>query len=444
MAIEVRDDTVETTAMPAGSWLIGGKTAADPAPTAFGRQAILAYIQDELSALATTGSADDLASGSVPLQRLHSNLQDFSEIPTNYVGGVLVYTEEGKWDILTPGTAGQVLTSGGDGADVYWGTGGGGGVVAGNFFGTIVVSGQSNVVAEQEADTLTLVGSGAVTITTNAGADTITFDVDLSSYLDTADIGVTVQAYDADILKSNETANLTAGFTTTAEDAGTKTTGTFTPDPTLGNIQRAVNGGAHTLAPPASDCSMAIKYTNNGTAGTITTSGFTMVSGDAPPTTNASVYVAYITVIDGFSHLTWVSGNEAIDLSDYLLDTDIGVIVQAYDADTLKADTADTLTAGFAVTPYNAGTKSSGTFTPDEANGNMQYCVNGGAHTLAPPTNNGTIIVQYTNDGSAGTITTSGFTKVSGDAPGTTSGDDFLAYITKINGFSHLTWVALQ
>jgi hypothetical protein len=119
-------------------------------------------------------------------------------------------------------------------------------------------------------------------------------------------------------------------------------------------------------------------------------------------------------------------------------------VTVATDADVLLADTADVLTAGFATTPYNAGTQTTGTFTPNEVNGNMQYAVNGGAHTLAPPTNNGTIIIQYTNNGSAGAITTSGFTKVSGDAPGTTSGDDFLANITKINGFSHLTWVALQ
>lgn len=103
-----------------------------------------------------------------------------------------------------------------------------------------------------------------------------------------------------------------------------------------------------------------------------------------------------------------------------------------------------TVTKGYAATPFNAGTKSSGTFTPAESDGNLQYATNNGAHTLAPPTNNCTIIVQYTNGASAGTITTSGFTKVSGSAPGTTNGDDFLAYITKLNGFSHLTWVALQ
>lgn len=120
-----------------------------------------------------------------------------------------------------------------------------------------------------------------------------------------------------------------------------------------------------------------------------------------------------------------------------------GVDVQAYDADTLKADTADVLTAGFATTPYNAGTKSTGTFTPDEANGNLQYAINGGAHTLAPMTNNGTVIIQYTNNASAGAVTTTGFTKVTGSFT-TTNGDDFMCYLTVNNSKSHLTIVALQ
>jgi hypothetical protein len=122
----------------------------------------------------------------------------------------------------------------------------------------------------------------------------------------------------------------------------------------------------------------------------------------------------------------------------------IGTDVQAYDADTLKADTADVLTAGFGTTAYNAGTKSSGTYTPDEANGNIQYAVNGGAHTLAPPTNNATVVVHYTNNGSAGAITTSGFTAETGASFDTTDTNEFLAYITKANDVSHLHVVALQ
>lgn len=122
----------------------------------------------------------------------------------------------------------------------------------------------------------------------------------------------------------------------------------------------------------------------------------------------------------------------------------IGSDVQAYNADTLFADTTDELTAGYSASVYNAGTKTTGTFTPDEANGNLQRAVNGGAHTLAPPSNNTVISIQYTNNASAGTITTSGFTKVTGDTITTTDGDDFIMDVRKINGFSHLHVTALQ
>jgi len=133
----------------------------------------------------------------------------------------------------------------------------------------------------------------------------------------------------------------------------------------------------------------------------------------------------------------------ALDAAGMTVNADIGVTVQAYDVDTLKADVADVLTVGFAATAYNAGTKSSGTYTPDEANGNYQYAVNGGAHTLAPPTNTCSLVIQYTNNGSAGAVTTSGFTKVSGSFT-TTNADDFMCYITKLGTFSHLNIVALQ
>ena len=123
---------------------------------------------------------------------------------------------------------------------------------------------------------------------------------------------------------------------------------------------------------------------------------------------------------------------------------DLGVTLQQFDADTLKADTADNLTAGFSTTVHDAGTKSSGTYTPDQDDGNIQKAVNGGAHTLAPTADDCAIIIQYTNNASAGTITTSGFTLVDGDDISTTNGDDFFFYLTKANGFSLLTVKALQ
>ncbi len=115
---------------------------------------------------------------------------------------------------------------------------------------------------------------------------------------------------------------------------------------------------------------------------------------------------------------------------------------------TLKPGTTANLTAGYTATAYNAGTKSTGTFTPDPANGNLQRAVNGGAHTLAPPSVGGgdalSMTIQYTNNGSAGTITTSGFTKVTGSALTTVNGDDFMFFVSVINGFSLLNVVALQ
>ena len=122
----------------------------------------------------------------------------------------------------------------------------------------------------------------------------------------------------------------------------------------------------------------------------------------------------------------------------------IGSDVAAYNADTLFADVADNLTKGFSTTVHDAGTKSSGTFTPDQDNGNIQRAINGGAHTLAPTSDDCAVIIQYTNNGSAGTITTSGFTLVDGDDISTTNGDDFFFYLTKANGFSLLTVKALQ
>lgn len=122
----------------------------------------------------------------------------------------------------------------------------------------------------------------------------------------------------------------------------------------------------------------------------------------------------------------------------------IGTNVQAYDADILKADVTDTLTVGYATTTYDAGTKSSGTFTPDEANGNFQRIVNGGSFTLAPPTNDTVISIHVTNNGSAGTITTSGFTLITGDSLTTTNGHEFILDLKTIHDVSVLIITALQ
>jgi hypothetical protein len=108
-------------------------------------------------------------------------------------------------------------------------------------------------------------------------------------------------------VKNNETTLITKGYTTEVYSAGVKSAGTYTPDPTLGCFQYALNNGAHTLAPPSSNCSMTICYYNQASAGIITTSGFTMVTGDDFTTTNQSEFLCYITRTNNsgnnFSHL---------------------------------------------------------------------------------------------------------------------------------------------
>jgi hypothetical protein len=109
----------------------------------------------------------------------------------------------------------------------------------------------------------------------------------------------------------------------------------------------------------------------------------------------------------------------------------------------VRPSVTTTLTVGYAATPYNGGTVSSGTYTPDEANGSKQYITNGGAFTLAPPTNNTNIEVDVLNNGSAGAITTSGFTKVTG-AFATTNTYKYRCFISKNQQGSLLQIVALQ
>lgn len=110
-------------------------------------------------------------------------------------------------------------------------------------------------------------------------------------------------------------------------------------------------------------------------------------------------------------------------------------------------DTADqVLTGGARVTSLalNGGSAvTTGTLTLDPGDRPMQHYTNGGAHTLAPGSNAGYILLDITNNGSAGAITTSGWTKVSGSFT-TTNGHKFRCGCSIGNGGSLLTIQALQ
>jgi hypothetical protein len=125
---------------------------------------------------------------------------DYGELALNYADGKLYYKTSGNAIDTFPslsatatltnktlssatltgtltagggvGTNGQVLASTGSGVQWVDQTGGGGGSC--NSFTTIAVAGQSSVLADSSTDTLTLVASGVIGISTNATTDTIT------------------------------------------------------------------------------------------------------------------------------------------------------------------------------------------------------------------------------------------------------------------------------
>jgi len=78
------------------------------------------------------------------------------------------------------------------------------------------------------------------------------------------------------------------------------------------------------------------------------------------------------------------------------------------------AATGQVITGGAGVTPLSLGTITTGTLTLNPRSCPMQYYTNGGAHTLAPGSNTGYIFLDITNNGSAGAISTSGWTRVVG------------------------------
>jgi hypothetical protein len=108
-------------------------------------------------------------------------------------------------------------------------------------------------------------------------------------------------------------------------------------------------------------------------------------------------------------------------------------------------DVADqVVTGGARITSLSLGVVNSGTLTPDPGDRPMQHYTANGAHTLAPGSNAGSYLLDILNGASAATITTSGWTKVDGDAFTTTNGHKFRCSCTIGNNGSVLVVQAMQ
>jgi hypothetical protein len=96
---------------------------------------------------------------------------------------------------------------------------------------------------------------------------------------------------------------LSGGFLVTSANLGTFSSGTKTILCGTGPQQYFTNGGAFTLAAPVLDSNCLIMAINNGSAGAITFSGFTVGSttGDALDTTNGHIFTLSVWRINGTS-----------------------------------------------------------------------------------------------------------------------------------------------
>jgi hypothetical protein len=139
--------------------------------------------------------------------------------------------------------------------------------------------------------------------------------------VNTADIGVSVQAYDADTAKYDDT---TANFTGTLQNGGSN----VVVDTDIGSTVQGYDA----------DTAKYDDTTANFT-GTLQNGGSNVVV-DTDIGSTVQGYDAGLAYLDGLNFTDEATFKAGVNL-------EIGTDVQAYDVDTLKADTADTLTAPF-------------------------------------------------------------------------------------------------
>jgi len=121
-----------------------------------------------------------------------------------------------------------------------------------------------------------------------------------------------------------------------------------------------------------------------------------------------------------------VSGNPTIDVG----------------TDVLLKNVTATISVGYTVTPYNAGSSS---FTVTPANGNYQYCTITGTVTITAPASDCAVDILATNS-SATSLAFSGFTVGSsvGSTYSASGTNKYLISVRRINGVSTYSIYALQ
>ena len=184
----------------------------------------------------TALNATELTSGTIPNARFPATLPavsgaNLTALPATLPAASGVNLTALNATELTSGTV-PVLRLGASGTrdattylrgDNTWATVAGGGGAASDSFATIAVAGQSSVVADSATDTLTLVAGTGITITTDAGTDSVTITNSGASQNTFSTVAVTGQS---NIAADSATDTLTiaagTGISITT-DAGTDT-----------------------------------------------------------------------------------------------------------------------------------------------------------------------------------------------------------------------------
>lgn len=179
-----------------------------------------------------------------------------------------------NWPITAGSSGAPLLSAGGGASPMTFG------IVTGTFGGTGVNNG---------ASTITIGGN---VIHAGAFQTTLTVSATTNSTLPAG-----TQTLAATTLASQV---ISGGSTVTAL---TQATGNITVDCGLRPLQFITNGGAFTITAPAADSSCILLVTNNGSAGTITFSGFSVGgnTGDNLTTTNTSKFMVWVARINGSS-----------------------------------------------------------------------------------------------------------------------------------------------
>ena len=172
-----------------------------------------------------------------------------------------------------------------------------------NIFKTVAVSGQSNIVADSNSDTLNFVGGTNVTIATDASTDTITIN---ASDTNTQISQEQVEDYVAGLLTAGS--NITLNYSDNNASAGTLTiAGTANDDVSVANLKSTLNsdfGGDFTIG-NQSDDTLTV-------SGSLTVGADLIVSGDT-----VTVNTSTLTVEDPLISLGKNNSADSVDLGFY-------------------------------------------------------------------------------------------------------------------------------